>query len=74
MPIYEFVCKDCRHIFENLCFTEQDVKQTRCKRCGSKNVSKLVSTFSSRVGAGSGGSFSGGFSGGSTCGGLGGFS
>ncbi|WP_082863451.1 FmdB family zinc ribbon protein [Thermodesulfatator autotrophicus] len=72
MPIYEFVCKDCRHIFESLCFSSRDVESVRCKRCGSKNVSKLVSTFSSRVSGTP--SFGGGFSGGSSCGGFGGFS
>ncbi len=74
MPIYEFVCKDCRTTFEALCFSRQDLDEMRCPRCGSRKVSKLLSTFSSRTGFGLGGArgFGGGFSGGS-CGGGSGF-
>ncbi len=75
MPIYEFVCRDCRTTFESLCFSAQDIEKVRCPRCGSQNVGKLLSTFSSRVGLGFGGggpSFGGGFSG-SSCGGGSGF-
>ncbi|NPB09132.1 MAG: zinc ribbon domain-containing protein [Thermodesulfobacteria bacterium] len=64
MPIYEFLCKDCRSIFEQLCFSSRDVETVRCPRCGSKKVSKLLSTFSSRSSGGFGG-FGSGF--GSSC-------
>ncbi len=70
MPIYEFVCKDCRATFESLCFSQRDLQEVRCPRCGSKKVSKLLSTFSSRLGFGSPGF--GGF-GQSSCGGGSGF-
>ena len=52
MPIYEFLCKDCRSVFEQLCFSLSDREGVRCPRCGSRNVSKLLSTFSSRSGFG----------------------
>ncbi|NPA48487.1 MAG: zinc ribbon domain-containing protein [Thermodesulfobacteria bacterium] len=73
MPIYEFVCKDCRTTFETLCFSQRDLEETRCPRCGSRNVGKLLSTFSSRMGFGSTGGFSGGFGSGGSCGGGSGF-
>ncbi len=74
MPIYEFICKDCRTTFETLCFSQRDIEEARCPRCGSRNVGKLLSTFSSRVGFGFGGTgFGGGLGSSGSCGGGSGF-
>ena len=41
MPLYDFVCKDCRHTFEELAFDDDDV--ISCPKCGSQNTARLVS-------------------------------
>lgn len=66
MPIYEFRCERCRRIFEALCFTKEDEKEVKCPFCGSREVKKELSSFSTSFGR----SF--GFGGGS-CGGGSGF-
>jgi len=40
MPIYEFRCKDCGEVFEELILGKEEVK---CKKCGSSKVEKLMS-------------------------------
>jgi putative FmdB family regulatory protein len=66
MPIYEYTCNTCKEIFALLKWAEDD-KDTMCPKCGSKNLKKLVSSFSCSSsgdsGSSSGGSFPG-FSGG----------
>ncbi|MGQ9630081.1 MAG: FmdB family zinc ribbon protein [bacterium] len=42
MPIYEFLCEDCKSEFETLCFGSESV---RCPMCQGENVVKLISTF-----------------------------
>ncbi|TFH00314.1 MAG: zinc ribbon domain-containing protein [Calditrichales bacterium] len=53
MPIFEFKCNECQHIFEELVFTSNpDPKSMICPECGKKNANKLVSAFSSAGGGG----------------------
>ena len=48
MPIYEFKCNDCQHVFEELVFSSNtDSKSIICPECGAKNSDKLMSAFSS---------------------------
>ena len=47
MPIYEFECKKCGHIFEYLCLKSSDKDQARCPLCGRKETDVLLSAFSS---------------------------
>lgn len=42
MPIYEFLCKDCRHEFKTLKRVEQ-LPQVTCPTCGTAKVSRLLS-------------------------------
>lgn len=43
MPIYEYQCKDCEHIFEKLQkFT--DPAPTECPKCGKEHVERTLST------------------------------
>ncbi len=42
MPLFEYLCLDCRRISEHLVFKEEDF-HPYCRRCGSKRVKKLVS-------------------------------
>ncbi|MDY6837707.1 MAG: zinc ribbon domain-containing protein [Thermodesulfobacteriota bacterium] len=47
MPIYEFRCKKCNHVFEYLCLSMNDRDQACCPSCGHKETEALLSTFSS---------------------------
>jgi putative FmdB family regulatory protein len=64
MPIYEYTCTACEEIFA-LLRQAGDEEEVVCPKCGSKDVKKLVSSFScsSSGESGSSGGFSG-FSGG----------
>jgi len=61
MPIYEFTCAPCKERFEILT-TMSRAKEATCPKCGSAEVSRVVSMFSAR--------FSGGSSHGSNCSGC----
>jgi putative FmdB family regulatory protein len=55
MPIYEFRCKNCHHVFEELVFSSLvNGEDLVCPACGEKNAEKLMSAFSS-AGTGSNG-------------------
>jgi len=64
MPIYEYTCKKCNKIFESLVLSSRDIKGIHCPGCGSGEVQKMLSSFSS----GSPGPVPGGLSGESSCG------
>jgi len=65
MPIFEFVCKDCELIFEELIFGFK-TEGVLCPSCGSEQVRKKMSTFSSKS-EGDGASFSFGSSSAASC-------
>jgi putative FmdB family regulatory protein len=46
MPIYEFLCKDCKKKYEVICGYEYDNNSIVCDYCGSKKKTKLVSNCS----------------------------
>ncbi len=46
MPIYEYRCKKCNDIFSALQKVGAAEKDTRCPKCGSNDVKKLLSAFS----------------------------
>ena len=45
MPIYEFECKNCSHVFERLMKIGEDYKELACPECGVKEPKKLVTPF-----------------------------
>jgi putative FmdB family regulatory protein len=48
MPIYEFKCKNCDHVFEELVFSASaGSDDIICPVCKEKNADKLMSAFSS---------------------------
>ena len=47
MPIYEFVCTECGHPFEELVFG-MNTSGVVCPTCGSEQVKKKMSTFASK--------------------------
>lgn len=60
MPIYEFRCSECQHVFELLELKKEDRMEAKCPRCGSKSFKRVLSCTNytasgSRSGAGSGG-------------------
>jgi putative FmdB family regulatory protein len=42
MPIFEYVCKECRHQFEALIFGQQ---KAACPKCESKRLEPQLSVF-----------------------------
>jgi len=42
MPVYEFVCTECDHSFEELLFGDE---RARCPKCTSVKLEKKLSTF-----------------------------
>jgi len=61
MPIFEFVCADYGQPFEQLVLnsskiaevTRTNTVQVACPTCKSQNITKKISTFASRLSAGS---------------------
>jgi putative FmdB family regulatory protein len=48
MPIYEFKCADCDHVFEVMGSYAEREKDHTCPECGSKNVKQAISLFSAK--------------------------
>ena len=65
MPIFEFVCSVCDQPFEDLIFSSS-LEGVLCPACGSDQVQKKMSTFSSKI-AGSSSSLSLGASPAASC-------
>lgn len=67
MPIYEYICKKCLDNFALIQSIEATEKGTKCPKCGSAEVKKLMSPFSCSLSSDSDSSSGGsshGFSGG----------
>src|SRR5512141_3499307 len=45
MPIYEFLCLDCRRKTTAIVLSRARVNEVRCKKCGSANLERLFSRF-----------------------------
>jgi putative FmdB family regulatory protein len=50
MPLYEYYCKPCDHVFEALIRSVGDL--ARCPRCGSIEVAKQLSVPAAHFGRG----------------------
>ena len=48
MPIYEFKCSKCGHLFETLVRTFNG-RPDACPKCGAKDLDKQFSSFSASV-------------------------
>jgi putative FmdB family regulatory protein len=57
MPLFEFVCIDCGRPFEELVLSTSKINEVICPICQSKNITKKISTFASRLSGGSNYSF-----------------
>lgn len=49
MPIFEFLCASCGNVFEKLVYGSKD--ELTCLKCGSTELTKLLSKSSSLSGA-----------------------
>jgi putative FmdB family regulatory protein len=49
MPIFEFVCQECKAPFEELVRSATAVEDVACPFCESDQVAKQISTFASKV-------------------------
>ena len=56
MPLYEFRCNKCNHLFERLCRVGSNGKGLACPICGARQLRRLMSVFSARVKGGGGSS------------------
>lgn len=50
MPLYEFECRSCRHVFEELVRSAKDGESMSCPSCGGTDVARKMSTFAGRMG------------------------
>lgn len=46
MPIYTYICQNCGEKFDLLLGVNQEKAKLVCKRCGSKKIKKVLSSFS----------------------------
>ena len=60
MPIFEFDCQDCGQSFEELVRSVFAIPEVTCPECGSSEIKKKVSAFSSRLAGGGAGFYSSG--------------
>jgi putative FmdB family regulatory protein len=45
MPIYEYRCNRCKKVFSQLFLNAQEVKDAKCKFCGVKDLTRLLTSF-----------------------------
>ena len=69
VPIYEYVCPQCREHFEKLIRSTSSQVEIRCPSCDAANVERKVSVFGLSGGSSGGLSFGGGSACGPTSGG-----
>ena len=67
MPIYEYICDDCKTPFEKIVLNRQ--QEVSCPNCSGQKATIQLSVFSSSVPGGSAKGSSGPASGGACCGG-----
>jgi putative FmdB family regulatory protein len=52
MPVYDFICQDCRQPFDKLVRSSAQLTEVRCPTCGSPTVKKQMSSFATKAGGG----------------------
>ncbi len=50
MPLYEYKCSECEHVFEELVSASAIDSSPVCPSCGSERTDRKFSTFASNVG------------------------
>ena len=46
MPIYEFICQECRNTVELLALKKGDLLELKCPECDSENLERVLSKVS----------------------------
>jgi len=54
MPIYEFICQDCKNVFELLSIKKGDLVEIKCPTCESGNLERVMSKVTVNSGSNSG--------------------
>lgn len=54
MPIFEYHCQKCGHVFEVLTRGVAGAQIPACPKCGSPEAERLLSAFTGRMGSGGG--------------------
>ncbi|WAC08288.1 MAG: zinc ribbon domain-containing protein [Thermodesulfobacteriota bacterium] len=54
MPIYEFICLECKNIFELLAVKKGDLLEIKCPSCDSDNLERAMSKIATTSGGNSG--------------------
>lgn len=67
MPIYEYICDECKAQFEKIVINKQ--QEISCPKCASKKATIQLSVFAAGGSNGPSGGFSGSGGGGACCGG-----
>ena len=52
MPVYSYVCQGCGNKFDLLVGVISKTEEKTCKKCGSKNIKKAVTSFGVNVPSG----------------------
>lgn len=53
MPVYEFICRECKREFEEWVRTPELASEVVCPKCGGRKVERQLSVFAARQGHGS---------------------
>jgi putative FmdB family regulatory protein len=54
MPIFEYQCQECGHVFEVLTRGAAGSHTATCPKCGKRDVERLLSPFTGRTSSGTG--------------------
>jgi len=46
MPVYTYLCKDCGEKFDLLIGVNSEKLELKCKKCNSKSIDRVFSSFS----------------------------
>lgn len=46
MPVYSYICKECNEKFDLFIGVSSKDDELVCKKCGSKNIQRVFSSFS----------------------------
>ncbi len=55
MPIYEYQCRRCEHVFEELILRSSDEAELACPSCKADEPQRILSASTVSTGGGSGG-------------------
>jgi putative FmdB family regulatory protein len=61
MPLFEYHCRDCGHVFEVFTQRREPLAALKCPNCGKMKVERVLSAFSGTTSKGSCGPASSGF-------------